>query len=476
MPRKPASTPAQTPRGKVAARRSQRTPSPLAQQSTLPVTNSGLLTAKQEEAMWLLGGPQRHTLLVGGSRSGKTFALVRAVVIRALKAPNSRHVIFRLRSNALRASIWLDTLPKVMRLCFPNVKLDHKHRDGYVEFPNGSQLWFGGLDDKERVEKILGMEFCTVYFNECSQIKFASVLVGLTRLAQKVEGLKNRVYYDLNPTGTAHWTYRLFVMKVNPETRLAVKDPENYALLFMNPADNREYIDKEYIELLESLPEAHRRRFLDGKYVNEIDGALWSIESLEQVRVDLDDVPKSLHRVVVAVDPSGCMGEEDERSDEIGIIGAGRFDGQPKPTGYLLRDASGRFSPEQWGQRAVALYKELEADAIVAEINFGGDMVRAVIHGVDPNVPVNVVRASRGKVQRAEPVSALFDQQRVYVAGSFPLLEDQLCNFSTAGYLGDKSPDRADAMVWAFHDLFLGEHTTGLLDFMREIATKKEAA
>lgn len=457
---------------RAASLRSQRTPAAAAQKATIKITEGFRLTDKQLLANNLLSKPQRHTMLVGGARSGKTFTLVRAIVVRALKAAGSRHVIFRLRSNALRASVWLDTLPKVIKLCFPELvgQYEEFQKDGYIKFPNGSEIWFGGLDDKERVEKILGMEFCTIYFNECSQIPYASVLVGLTRLAQKVEGLRNRVYYDLNPTGTAHWTYRLFVEGVDPNTRQPLRDKEQYACMYINPADNRDNVDPDYIALLEAMPERQRRRFLDGRYVNEVEGQLWSLEAIEATRCTFADVPKGLTRVTVNVDPSGCSGDEDKRSDEVGITVTARYDDpiSGKSRGYLLADLSGRFAPEDWAKRVVQAFKDYMADAVVAEANFGGDMVRAVIQAAEPNVPVIVVKATRSKVVRAEPVSVLWEKGICGVVGSMPLLEEQFCNFTTAGYIGDRSPDRADSAIWGFTELFIGEQTTGLLEFLRD--------
>lgn len=429
------------------------------------------LTPKQREANRLLGGPQTHTLLVGGSRSGKTFLGTRAVATRAIRAPNSRHVIFRLRFNALRASVWLDTLPKVMRLCFPGVPYKNNRQDGYVSLPNGSEIWFAGLDDKDRVEKILGMEFATLYFNECSQIPQTSVLTALTRLAQKVDGLKNRAYYDLNPVGTGHWTYRQFIELVDPASRQPLPMPEDYKHIYMNPEDNRANVDEGYLRLLASLPERQRRRFLDGRYVAEIDGALWTLELLEKHRRDPADVPL-YRRVVVAVDPSGSKGDDDKRSDEIGIVVAALgVDDRV----YVLADLSGRYSPEQWGALAVRAWRQYGADRIIGERNFGGDMVRAIVHAADRNAPYKEVTASRGKVVRAEPVSALYEQGRVSHAGRFPALEDQQCNFSMSGYLGDKSPDRADALVWAITELAVNAPDTALIDYLKaQVATGNE--
>jgi len=152
----------------------------------------------------------RHICAVGGSRSGKTFFIVRAIMTRALRGDGSRHAILRHRANAARQSIWLDTLPNVNRICFPDFPFVEHRQDGFWEGPNGSQIWVGGLDDKDRVEKILGNEYSTIFLNECSQISYASALLVRTRLAQSVPGLTQRMYYDLNPVGKMHWTNVLF--------------------------------------------------------------------------------------------------------------------------------------------------------------------------------------------------------------------------------------------------------------------------
>lgn len=178
------------------------------------------LTIKQQEANRLLAGNATHNMLFGGSRSGKTFTLVRATCTRAIKAAKSRHAILRFRFNAVKNSIVLDTFPKVMSICFPDIKYAINKSDWYATLENGSEVWFGGLDDKERTEKILGMEFATIYLNECSQIPYGSIETAITRLAQKAEQqpigskpaqpLKPKVYYDCNPPSKAHWTYKLF--------------------------------------------------------------------------------------------------------------------------------------------------------------------------------------------------------------------------------------------------------------------------
>jgi hypothetical protein len=422
-------------------------------QKSQPSVAKFILTPKQQEAEQLLRMPRRHTLLVGGARSGKTSLLVRAIAERAIRAGRSRHVILRLHANAARASIALDTLPKIFRLCHPGAALKQHKSEGYFSLKNGSEIWIGGLDDQERVEKILGKEYATIFLNECSQIPYATVLIALTRLAQVVDGLTQAAFYDLNPTSKAHWSNILFGEKRDPISRQTLDDPENYGRMFLNPRDNAANLSAEYLKSLEHLPERQRRRFCEGVYIDDLDGALFSYEGIAKARVT-GIARERCRRIVVAVDPSGAASADDEGSDEIGIIVAARGD---DGDAYVLADRSLRDAPAVWGRMAVRAYHEYGADRIIAEENFGGEMVRFVIRAADANVGVRVISASRGKVQRAEPISALYEQGLVHHVGRFAELEDQLCAFTTQGYRGEGSPDRADALVWALTELMLGQ-------------------
>jgi hypothetical protein len=419
------------------------------------------LTPKQEEANRLLGSGAAHVMLRGGARSGKTFLLTRATVLRALRAPESRHGVFRLRFNAIKTSIGLDTFPSVMKKCFPTVPYDMSKTDWFAQFPNGSQVWLAGLDDKERTEKILGQEFATIYLNECSQISYASRNVVLTRLAQKT-ALTLRGYYDCNPPRKSHWTYRLFEQKIDPVSRLPLAQPARYASMMINPEHNRQNLAAEYIAELDSLPDRERRRFRDGIYADDVDGALWTEEDLE--RLNRAPAPRSederqvlisrMKRIVVAIDPSGCEGPDDFRSDEIGIVVAGQ---DAQGVNYILADLSGRYSPEGWARAALKGFDDWRADTIIGEANYGGAMVASTVRNVRPSAPFRRVNASRGKTVRAEPIAALYSQGKVKHAGYFAELEDQLCNFATSGYKGSRSPDRADAAIWAVVSLTGGQ-------------------
>lgn len=194
------------------------------------------------------------------------------------------------------------------------------------------------------------------------------------------------------------------------------------------------------------------RQEMDGELLLDVPGALWSLDVIEKARVVR---PPELRRIVVAVDPAVS---NNEGSDETGIIVAGIDSGRTSEVqAYILADASGRYAPHEWARKAVALFEQFKADRVVAEANQGGDMVTSTLRTVAPNLPISKVHASRGKVTRAEPVAALYEQGKVHHAGMFAQLEDQMCGFtsdfnrSSAGY----SPDRVDALVWALSELVL---------------------
>lgn len=411
--------------------------------------------------MTVLAGAATHGMLFGGSRSGKTFLHVRNMVMRALKAKESRHAIFRLRFNHIKTSIILDTFPKVMKLCYPGVEYSLSKTDWFATLPNNSEVWFGGLDDKERTEKILGQEYSTLYFNECSQIGYGAVGTAITRLAQLAEVspgnyLVPRAFYDMNPTNKIHWTYKLFIQKIDPETNKPLANPHEYVSYRINPGDNAQNLNSQYLKTLESLSPRLRKRFLLGEFSDGTPNALFSDEKIETWRVIDGNLP-DLVRVVVAVDPSGSGDDNGVEADAIGIVVAGLgTDG----IAYIIEDLTVRAGPATWGKVAVDAYVRHEADAIVGEQNYGGAMVQHVIRtaAAQRNVRVNYhkVTATRGKVVRAEPIAALYDDGKVRHVGYLHDLEDELSGFTTNGYVGEKSPNRADAAVWAVTSLFPG--------------------
>jgi hypothetical protein len=344
-----------------------------------------------------------------------------------------------------------------MALCFPDVPFELNKTDLYARFDNGSEIWFGGLDDKERTEKILGNEYATIYLNECSQIPWNSRNIAVTRLAQLCyQDVKNgkvlplKMYYDENPPDKGHWTYRLFKLKMDPETKRGLDHPELFTCMQMNPQDNLPNLGADYLQTLQSLSGRLQNRFLRGEFRDSAPNALFSDELIDKWRVIDADLPEML-RIVVAVDPSGSDETENVDNDEIGIVVCGLgMDGN----GYLLEDLTCKAGPATWGRVATTAFDRHMANIIVAEVNFGGAMVKSVIHSARPRTPFKALTASRGKAVRAEPISSLMETGRVRLHGFFRDLEEELCAFTTYGYMGDQSPNRADAFVWGMSELF----------------------
>ena len=189
--------------------------------------------------------------------------------------------------------------------------------------------------------------------------------------------------------------------------------------------DNRENLSETFLSQIVTKYEGTRlgRQELNAEILEDVQGALWSRDLIDETRCAKDELP-GLKRIVVAIDPATSVGED---SDETGIIVAGLG---LNDEAYILEDASGKYLPVDWARRAIDLYRRRHADRIVAEINQGGAMVEFTIRTVDANVSFKAVRASRGKITRAEPISALFEQRRAHLVGVFPELEDQLCTYS----------------------------------------------
>jgi phage terminase large subunit-like protein len=215
--------------------------------------------------------------------------------------------------------------------------------------------------------------------------------------------------------------------------------------------ENRHHLAPAFLEQIVRRYQGTRlgRQELDGEILDDMPGALWSHGLIDAARVSA--APPELVRIVVAIDPAVSSGEH---SDETGIVVAGKTgEGQ----GYVVADLSGHYRPAEWAKVAITACQTHGADRIVAEINNGGEMVEATLRMIDPNVPYAAVHAARGKVARAGPVAALYEQGRIHHLGALPQLEDQMCAFTSdfdrdsAGY----SPDRVDALVWALSELFV---------------------
>ena len=185
------------------------------------------------------------------------------------------------------------------------------------------------------------------------------------------------------------------------------------------------------------------RQELYAEILDEVEGALWTPNLIEDARLS-ENEERDLSQIIVAIDPAVTANED---SDETGIMVVGKDTNNEY---YVLEDLSGQYSADKWGRIAVNAFYEWEADRIVAETNNGGDLVERLLRGIDPNIPYRSVRATRGKLVRAEPIAALYEQRRVHHMGAYPELETQMCT-----YIGQvkPSPDRLDALVWGLTEL-----------------------
>ena len=248
------------------------------------------------------------------------------------------------------------------------------------------------------------------------------------------------------------------VITTTPKPLKLIKDllkRDDVAVTRGRTSDNAANLAPSFLSQIVKRYEGTRlgRQELDAELLEDTEGALWSRDMIESTRLPASS-PIDLKRVVVAIDPAISIGED---SDETGIIVAGiDWNGH----GYIIEDLSGKYSPTEWARKAIGAYRRHRADRIVVEINQGGAMCEATIRAVDANVPVGTVNAKRGKLIRAEPVSALYEQKRVSHAGAFPELEDELCGYAPG--VSD-SPDRLDALVYALSDLLITPERPKLL-------------
>jgi phage terminase large subunit-like protein len=254
--------------------------------------------------------------------------------------------------------------------------------------------------------------------------------------------------------------------KPTPLIRRLVSDPTTL-ITKGSTFDNAANLAPAAIAQLRARYEGTRlgRQELEAELLTDTPGALWTRAMVEAAYCET--VP-AMRRVVVAVDPSGSDGETGDLQGIV-VCGLGMDD-----RGYVLEDGSIRGSPDEWGRQTARLFEKHRADRVVAERNFGGAMVESVLRTAAPNLPVTLVTASRGKAVRAEPIAALYEQGRIGHLKGFPELEDQLCEMTTGGFVGSGSPDRLDAMVWGFSELFVTEPVKGAMYL--EIARREMAA
>lgn len=376
--------------------------------------------------------PARYKGAHGGRGSGKSHFFAGLAVALCIQSPGARIVCAREVQRSLRDSVKLLIEDKIR-----DYKVEHLFRVMYdhVKTPGKGLIIFQGLQD-HTAESIKSLEgFNVAYLEEAHTIT-----------SRSLELLRPTIR---NPKGSqiwASWNPRSATDPIDELLR-GENPPPHTAVVRANWRDNPWFpnVLEEERAFDETFSPARYDHIWDGGYEPSVVGALWDRAMLLAARVS---TPPVLTRIVVGVDPP--ISSEDG-ANEAGIVAVGLGeDGH----GYVLADESFVAKPEAWARRVVALHDLLEANAVVAEVNQGGEMVTSTIKAVRPAVRVIPVHAIRGKVLRAEPISALYALGRVHHVGSFAKLESQMCLMVADGWKGVGSPDRVDALVYALTDLF----------------------
>lgn len=392
--------------------------------------------------------PVRYYIVTGGRGSGKSFAISTAVMADQAEADYN---ILYLRQTLVSAEVSIipEFYEKAALLGFGEVL--KKSNSSMLNRATGRRVFFKGIQTSSRdnIAQLKSLKRVGLALVDEAQELTDEEAFDRIDLSLRDKGVRNRLVLSLNPTAKSHWIYRRFFKE------RGVADDFNgirgdTCYIHTTYHDNAQNLDGDFLRLAEECketnPEKYRNVFL-GLWKGDKEGALWNDSMISPFRVE--SAPASLERVVVGVDPAVTSAD---MSDETGIIVAGVKRIQGERHYYVLADRSMRSSPNAWAGAAVNAFHEFEADRLVAEVNNGGDLVENIVQGAaGKRIPYRAVRASRGKITRAEPIAALYERGLVHHVGTFPVLEDQMRNF--CGKDTEKSPDRMDALVWALTEL-----------------------
>lgn len=376
------------------------------------------------------GGPWTTWLVLGGRGAGKTRAGAEWVRSLVRERRASRIALVGETEHDVREVMveGVSGLIAVSERAERPVWIPSRRR---LEWPNGAVGYAFSAEDPDSLR---GPQFDAAWCDELAKWRHAESTFDMLQFGLRL-GETPRQVVTTTPRPIP------LIRRLLADPRTAITRATSYA--------NQYHLSRAFFDQVLARYKGTRlgRQEIDGEILDERPGALWSRAQLEACRVA---AAPALARIVVAVDPPAAA-----RARSIcGLVAAGRTE---DGTLYVLADASAPgLSPAAWAARAIALWRRYEADALVVEVNHGGDMVRQVIAEVDATVPVTSVRATRGKWLRAEPIAALYEQGRVKHVGSFPALEDEMCEFCLDGLADGRSPDRLDALVWALTVLSFG--------------------
>ncbi len=377
------------------------------------------------------GLPWTTWLMLGGRGAGKT--RLGAEWVRALVAGASPYATRRHMHIALIGETEHDTRevmiegPSGLLAVTPRAERPRwTSTRRRLEWPNGAVAYAFSAEDPDGLR---GPQFDAAWCDELAKWKYPDDTYDMLQFGLRL-GEHPRQLVTTTPRPIK------LIKRLLDDPRTAVTRASTHA--------NARHLSPAFLDAVVGRYAGTRlgRQEIDGEVIEERADALWTREQIEQARVA--QAP-ALMRVVIGLDPPGSARPG---ADACGIVAAGLSEAG---TVYVLEDASLEgLAPERWAARAVALYRRLQADCLVAEVNMGGDMVRAVLQRVDPHLPLRQVRATRGKYLRAEPVALLYAQGKVkHVGAGLAALEDELCDFGPDGLSDGRSPDRLDALVWA---------------------------
>ena len=437
----------------------------------------------------------KYHLFYGGAGSGKTFLIMLIIIFRALGTNGSRHAVFRLTRNSCEQTLFLKTFFEVMEVFFPDMltQMIDQQKISYskltVEFHNGSQIFFNGLDE-HRLTKVLGDEFNSVWLNECNEdgLNYRTVGVLRNRLRSKRllangEQLVNKMFFDCNPRFYSDWEYKAFKLHVNPSDGDAMPRPHQWVSHKLRTEENLHNLGDDYVEGMETMASEERHRYLKGEWRDENNNALFTEKMINDARVpkphhilstlehmerldreiglspDINDTLDylrsqdiDLQRITVSCDPAVTA---DPKSDLTGITVQGIAKGDDGGDhAYPLADYSGRYTPDRACQVIDMAFRYWGASRIIMEKNQGGLWLEATLLKHTRHVPkfVSATSTTGGKGSRAEPVAVQYERGRVHHVGKLKELEEQMCDFGSPASRR-KSPDRMDALVWGITEI-----------------------
>lgn len=384
------------------------------------------------EEIWT--AQERYIYLSGGRGSGKSFAV--ALFIAKLSYEPGHKILFTRYTITSASKSIIPEFVEKLKLCFSE---DHFHitKDSITNLVSGTEIIFSGIKNSSgnQTARLKSIQGITTWVYEEFEEHPDEESFDTIDLSIRKQTKQNRIILISNALHKASWQYDRFFVR-----QKGVKH------IYTTYKDNKENLSEQFLKIAdwtrENNLQKYQKNFL-GEHYEDNDSALWSWDLIERGQ------ESDYERVVVSIDPAVTSSKD---SDETGIVVTAKKNGKA----YVLDERSGTYTPNEWANIAISLYNQYNADRIVGEVNNGGDMIETIIRQHNKSVSYKAVRASRGKVSRAEPIVSLYEQGLVLHTKNFPELELQMTTWNPTH---DKSPDRVDALVWGLSELMLNNNT-----------------